>query len=686
MLRGTGLVAVRVAQGAIRIELRAAPPPLAAAPLPDAEIVVTATKRRETLADVPFAMTVISLDQARLADRVAGTADAVALAGDVQLTNLGPGRNRIFIRGIADSAFTGPTQSTVSVYLDDARINFAEPDPDLRLVDVDRVEVLKGPQGTLYGTGALAGIYRIVPRRPVIGAWSGSVAAGFSTVAYGGGGGSAEAVLNAPIGRTMALRVVGYAVRDGGWIDDPGRGIDNGNRAATAGVRAALLAEVADDWNIEAAVAVQSINVRDGQYADQGRGTLRKATVLAEPSDNDFRNLRLVVRGRLGSLDVTSSTSYVDHSVGDRYDASRAAALFALATPLRFDQDQSVGLLTHETRVSNPSRSRPWVAGVALSQARTLLTGTFTTPAGGRVEVQRVRGEVGEAAVFGEATASLAPALDLTGGLRLSITDTQDEATGDAARERRDTKVSLVPMLAARWRPMAGTQVHARIATALRPGGLNPTGMLEKFSSDHLESYEAGGRFATADGRMSVTLDLFAIRWRDIQSDILQPNGLITTANVGTGHNFGGELVLSWRPVPGWHAELGGALQSAELVAGDRREAGLPSVPGATARLAAGRDFDIGAVAVSADATARYVGRSRLSFDPALDRRMGGYAVVDLDLSAAAGSWRLGAGVQNLLDGSGDSFSFGNPFSVRSVRQRVPVRPRTLTLRLARSF
>lgn len=100
--------------------------------------------------------------------------DTASVASDVEgltLTALGPGRNRMFLRGVADSPFNGASQSTVALLVDDARLTYSAPDPDLRLVDVDRVEILKGPQGSLYGTGALGGIIASSPTVPIPITW-----------------------------------------------------------------------------------------------------------------------------------------------------------------------------------------------------------------------------------------------------------------------------------------------------------------------------------------------------------------------------------------------------------------------------------------------------------------------------------------------------------------------------------
>jgi len=112
---------------------------------------------------MPVAVQVITEIDCSVLARCPGTSAIASLADGMALSNLGPGRNRAFLRGVADSPFNGVTQSTVAIEVDDARVTFNAPDPELRLVDIKQVEVLEGPQGPLHGTGSLGGVYRILP-------------------------------------------------------------------------------------------------------------------------------------------------------------------------------------------------------------------------------------------------------------------------------------------------------------------------------------------------------------------------------------------------------------------------------------------------------------------------------------------------------------------------------------------
>jgi outer membrane receptor protein involved in Fe transport len=129
------------------------------------ELMITARKRPERLDSLPAGVSALSGEQL-FATGSDDTRDTAGQLVGVTMTNLGPGRDKLLMRGLSDGAFTGRARSTVGTYLDDTPINYNAPNPDLRLVDVERVETLRGPQGALYGSGALAGVYRIVANKP----------------------------------------------------------------------------------------------------------------------------------------------------------------------------------------------------------------------------------------------------------------------------------------------------------------------------------------------------------------------------------------------------------------------------------------------------------------------------------------------------------------------------------------
>ncbi|WP_312406405.1 TonB-dependent receptor plug domain-containing protein, partial [Brevundimonas sp.] len=173
LIRPDGAVIIssapRIASSPASPSSRPAPRP---APQPEAvqvsEVVVTAPRRPELIQRSSSAMTAVTGDRIGRSG-VTGMQGLDSLVSGMTVTNLGPGRNKILLRGISDGVFTGLTQSTVGLYLDLTPITYSAPDPDLKLIDIDRVEVLRGPQGTLYGTGPIGGVVRIVTRRPEFG-------------------------------------------------------------------------------------------------------------------------------------------------------------------------------------------------------------------------------------------------------------------------------------------------------------------------------------------------------------------------------------------------------------------------------------------------------------------------------------------------------------------------------------
>ena len=166
----------------------------------DKEIVITASKRDLRFSSFGGTVHVIEPNAGKFeANGGEGTKGILDMLPVLASTHLGPGRDKIYVRGVADSSFNGPSQSVVGLYLGDVRLTYNAPDPDLALYDVDRIELLEGPQGTLYGTGSLGGVLRFVPSRPQFDHFSGSASAGAMITAHGGAGTDASGMLNLPL-------------------------------------------------------------------------------------------------------------------------------------------------------------------------------------------------------------------------------------------------------------------------------------------------------------------------------------------------------------------------------------------------------------------------------------------------------------------------------------------------------
>lgn len=697
LLEGTGLRARRLSPAAFRLEHAGRPSARRmigqTAPLPPvsatADIIVTGTKREESLARLPISVAVAQAPGERSGMLLPGTADVARQLDGLTLTNLGPGRNRQFIRGVADSPFNGNSQSTVAILVNDARATYNAPDPDLRLVDVERVELLKGPQGSLYGTGTLGGVFHIVTRPPDAGTFAAMAGIGGSMATHGAVGGSVEAMVNLPLlTDRLALRGVAYAAREPGWIDTDGRG--DSNRGQVSGVRLALRA-LPGDWTIDLNAMVQMQDVADSQYV-YARHRLNRPGQPAEPHDNDFTMASLRLAGTLGDADLVYAGNWVDHDVSNTLDASAlSASAFGVPAPALYVEQRRNHLFDQEVRLSRTDgNGLSWLAGLSFMDVRNHLSGTIR----GVSDVTVATGIQGvvEVSAFGDIRVPLSSTLSLSAGGRLFHSRNEDERGAKHARvEVSVSRTGFTPSLALSWQAGGSDFLYLRYAGALRPGGLTQTGTgsAERFESDELQTVEAGWRHS-ASARLTINADAFLTIWSHMQSDYLLSDGLIGTRNVGDARIHGAELSIDWTPARDWTLTAGLVAQSALLTrtsdGAEIRDRHLPVIPDWTVRLGLSRSFALLGWNGSAGTRFTYLGRSRLSFDPGLDREMGKYALVDADLLLRRGAWVIRLSGSNLFDCKADSFAFGNPFSLGKGQQYTPLRPRQWTISLTRSW
>ncbi len=702
LLAGSGWRARRVSAGVWRIEPMATSPHPASEPPrrerprlavePEAamrEIVVTGRKRRELLAETDAAISVVSGERIAEHGGLAGAAAIAERIDGLTVTSLGSGRNRLFVRGVADSPFDGFGQAAVSVAVDEARVSYDAPDPDLRLVDMERVELLKGPQGPLYGTGALGGIYRVVTRKPDPGAFAASIVTGGAVGQHGGSGGDVQAMINLPLGTSTALRGVAYTALEPGWIDDRGGGRDR-NSGRVAGARLSLHAEPFASWIVDLEGAVQDADFRDSQYVD-GAGRYTRAARAAEPHDSDFQLASLTLRGAIGGIAITSVSSLARQELSTAYDASASAAALGGTAPARYRDDRQYRVVTQELRVAGPDTARfSWLAGLSLLDATTDASGTLTDASQTRPILTLAR-HVLELAAFGEGRLRLGQSLSLSLGGRLfhaSVDDSKRENDDSAAVRRY--QLFLSPSATLR-RTQGGTTLYLRYAEALRPGGAAPEALGQQdpaYALDEIQTFEAGIR-RTRPG-LFFAADLFHSSWQSMQADFLRPDGLVTTRNAGDAVDYGGEASIEWQPGD-WRIGGGAILHRARLTratafAAQSDDLRLPVTSDVALRGAVGRRLWLGDWQADAEVSANLVGASRLSFDPGLDRRMPGRALLNLSLGAQRGGWELRSAIENLLDSSADGFAFGNPFAIRTTLQHTPIRPRTFRVTLGRHF
>jgi len=732
LLKGTGATARRIDAATWRIErvrrrpstaTRPRPVPVAPAPdQPPAEIIVTASKRDTPLPR--YAGMVEALDNRAFTSGEAanGTATLLARIASLSSTHAGNGRNKLFIRAIADSGVAGPTQATTGQYLGDMRLNYAAPDPDLKLYDVGRVEVLEGPQGTLYGAGSLGGIIRIMPNAPNLGQFGGQVSAGLSAIQHGDPGGDLSATLNLPIvAEKLALRLVGYGVQEGGYIDDINRGKDDVNRVRTWGGRAALRFAPDEDWTIDLNGVYQHIDGDDAQYATRSVGRLERASAVSQPYFSDYLLGNVRIERQWDSLRFISSTGLVRNELAESYDATQPDG-----APALFRQNNKVNIFSTENRlVRDLDNGLGWILGASYLQSTSEIHRSLTSFGTANVQPEvipgvpvygmglaaaatGVRNEVREATLFGEASFEPVKGLIATVGGRLTNSrlsgealdpvaalSSADLARAEAQADRNET--IFLPSASLLTDAIPDITLYAKFQQGFRPGGLAVDDQrVRRYQNDRISTVELGFRKGVP-GRDAIALsaNVAYTDWRDIQADVTDRIGLPTTANIGDGRIYTVEGRIVVRPTPALtldgsfiynDSRLSQPAQFLRALSYEGQSLSLPNVANLGGRLA----FDYRAplandLDLHLSGAARYVGKSRLGVGPILGQTQGDYVDTSLTASVRRGPVQYSLSLTNLLDSNGNRFSLGTPFDLRS-DYYTPLRPRTVRIGMDFAF
>jgi len=678
-----------------------------------ADVVVTAEKRETLLSSAASGLTAIPGGE--LAGQGVGdTGELSLLAAGVTVTNLGPGRNKILLRGLSDGPLTGHTQSTVGIYFGEMRLAYNAPDPDLPFVDVARVEVMRGPQGSLYGAGSVGGVIHIVPNAPDPLERSAWVEGGLATTAHGAASNEGHLILNQPLlDRRAAVRFVAWSETAGGYIDDTARGLHDVDRTRRRGVRLAGLWRPADDVTLEATIIDQSIVTRDAHYAQPSVGPLARAAAVAEPHDNDFLAASVTAHWSPAWGRLTATLSALDHDVISTYAAAGAPASLTVAgtRPERFVDENEIRGVVSEARLASTGSGRvQWIVGGFYAFGQQRLDGSLTAQSGAQGYQEIRRDRLSEAAAFGEISYDVTRQVTVTAGGRVfgsRLSSVSDMSVGAPLRhlQGRATNSGFAPKVRVAWRPSPRLTVYASAVEGYRTAGFNSGGSpdqvfspnpgepqpLRRYGSDELWSYEAGVRWRSQGGRLALRAAVFKADWTDIQADLILPSGLPFTANLGDGRSRGVELEATY--------QTGGLRLSGNLVAEERElirlapglagraDSSLPGVPGLSYAVAASwrRPF-IGRWDLDMSASYNHVGRSRLTFDAVTSPGMGDYGDLRLAADLRGDRFSVGLAVDNVLDDRGDTLAFGNPFSFRRDLQTTPQRPRTIRIRASQTF
>jgi iron complex outermembrane recepter protein len=506
----------------------------AAAPSEVNEIVVTATKRSETVQRTPLSISAYSGAQLA-AQGITSVTDVGYITPGVSERNSGPGQTEYEMRGIASSGGQSPT---VGFYLDetpltpptDAQLGKVVVDPDL--YDISRVEVLRGPQGTLYGSGSMGGTIKVVTNQPEFNVLDGSLEALGSGTQNGGGNYTFNGMLNVPlVDDKVALRVVGTDKYVDGWIDrvvlpdfplESNDGMTRGdvlnspvghdyrdvNYERLQGLRASLKIQPTDELTITPSVFYQGIHQGGPNWADNPPGPSLEAHYqpydIAEPSSDDFMLYSLVVKYRFPDFDVTSATShYVRHSNMQQDSTEPAQNFFETVIGIPDLPYSQIGPLvttaedysrqtSEEIRLtSNGSGPFQWIVGAFYEDLQSI-DNIFTNTPGPIVQevlgvpslyTVSVNTDYKQYAGFGEASYKFLDVFKATVGLRYySYNSTENLSQAGGLPDGSLTpQVFKLPASASGFNPKFNLAyipndyltVYAQASKGFRPGGAN---------------------------------------------------------------------------------------------------------------------------------------------------------------------------------------------------------------------
>ncbi|MBW8296049.1 TonB-dependent receptor [Sphingopyxis sp.] len=590
----------------------------------DDTIIVTARKRTETIIDVPISISVMGAE----AIERRGAKDMEELARSVPNVVVEQGAEqdskRFLIRGIGASSGTA---STVALYVDDTPITIGTETPDLKLFDVERLEVLRGPQGTLFGSSAMGGAIRYISPQPGFSGVTGSGKVEIGKIDGGGMNYEVQGALGLPLATdTLAFRASAFYRRDGGYVDvvdeTTGALVDqNANSTDTFGGRVALRGKIGEVVEATASLLFQQQQRNNLPVYFTGRGVtttvpldgFRRTQRSPVDSDDKFLMPNLTIKADLGGVELTSSSSYVRRRFQLRNDFSffvqRALGLpDPVGTPLVVagSNDRLFESVIQEVRLASQGNGRlSWQIGAyyqkseAHRQQRVTTTNlaTLVPPLaplilpGGIVFSSDVEPVTEQIAGFGELEFKLTDKLKLTAGVR--VTELKQKLDrfangffngGSSQVSARSKETPVTPKMSVSYDTSDDSMIYVTAAKGFREGGpnapvpvtipacraaLDALGLNDapdSYGSDNLWSYEIGGKFQSRDRRAGVNLAAYQVDWSKIQQSIgLAGCGFGFTDNVGKARVRGVEGEAFIKPVENLSLEFKLGIADAQL-------------------------------------------------------------------------------------------------------------------------
>lgn len=708
------------------------------------EVVVTAQKRSERLQDVPVPVTAIGAES--LAERnQLRLQDYFASVPGLNVNSAGNGQTSLSIRGVSTG---GLTNATVGITVDDVPYGSssilgysAVLVPDIDPADLARVEILRGPQGTLYGASSIGGLVKYVTADPSVGGFRGRVQADLTNVGDGGTGYGVRGLVNVPLSDTAAVRLSGYRRRDAGFVDDPTLGRSDVNTVDVTGGRVSALWQPSDSFSLKLSALLQNTDGDGSSQVDVnslGQPTLGEL-VHSRTRGTDTYELRARIysataAAKLGALDLTSVSSYgktryfspLDFSASS-YGRVFAPALFNVNGASVVNQFETEKY-TQELRLGSPAGEKiEWLLGAFYTHEKTPAVQSINAidPATGAVAGLLLASPFPttyqEYAAFANLTVHFTDRFDVQLGARQAeIRQKYSEIDSGPVLELfgipggelvndplKTSDRAFTYLVTPRLKVSPDLMVYARIASGYRPGGPNP-GVpallpVASYEPDKTTNYELGMKSALLDHRLSLEASVYYIDWKDIQIQLTDSTtGFTYFRNAGKARSQGLELSLEARPATGLTVALAASVNDSKLLddlpsggavasSGDR----LPGSSRFTGSLSIDQEFPLGAQLIGfVGGTLSRVGEREGLFPqepapPNVRVSLPGYTLGDLRGGVRAGSWTATVLVSNVADERGVI-----AFQARSLSASRPtdpfyasyVRPRTYGLSIAKEF
>ncbi len=669
------------------------------------EIVVTAQKRSQRLQDVPLSISALTAEQITKRGFDEFTDYARSVPG-LSFVDRGAGRNKITLRGVSTGVDQNH-QSPVGIYIDETPVSYPNNEPDLRLYDVERVEVLRGPQGTLYGAGSMGGTIRIITAKPRLDGVEGSASGLLSTTRHGSENVALNAMVNVPLAvDKVAVRAVGYYRNESGFVDNAQLGKKNVNDNETFGARLSMKLAPTENFDATLTAMIQRTDLGGTQEIDPTLPGLTQNRAVDELRSDDLNLFGAVLHLDLGWADLTSSSSYLDRKINDNRDVT---AFLGVPVPVWLNNIVPDKTFAQEVRLASPSGGKvEWIAGVFYSHKKSSLYqlafhgGLFGLPTTTPLLDSDIINKVEQFAGFGEVSVNVTETLKVTGGLRAfhvkeRFSKESDGliAGGYSADSGKSSESKINPKVNISWKATPDVMLYAQAAQGFRVGGPNTTVPVldgvaapSSFDSDSLWNYEIGAKTSLLGGRGMFNVSLFYIDWTDIQVTVTRPDGFSYIANGDKAKSKGAEAEFSIRPVDG--LELGATLAytDAYLAADSQSGAGakgdpVPAVPHWSGDIYGRYDLPISATwSAFVQGNVQFVGRSYNGFRSGAADVQHGYELANLKLGVETEGVNVNLFVNNLFDKRAELY-----IDTTLSDQRVNVnRPRTIGINVSKKF